>query len=93
MHTIADAVFKGEAGAGAALRGAGSVLGLIQGYSKDWFQSGDDDETDEIEGLIAERIAARKDKDFARADQIRDDLKARGIELMDGPEGTSWKRV
>ena len=67
-------------------------LGLLQASSRDWFQSGYDDEADEIEGLIQQRIDARKARNFAAADQIRDDLKARGIELMDGPEGTSWKR-
>jgi len=45
----------------------------------------------EIDALIAERIAAKKDRDFARADSIRDGLKARGILLEDGPGGTSWK--
>lgn len=45
----------------------------------------------EIEGLIGERLAAKKAKDWARADAIRDELKARGILLEDGPAGTTWK--
>lgn len=45
----------------------------------------------EIAALVAERVAAKKDRDFARADSIRDGLKARGILLEDGPGGTSWK--
>ncbi len=44
----------------------------------------------EIERLIAERTAARKARDFRRADEIRNELLARGIALKDGPEGTSW---
>ena len=44
----------------------------------------------EIEALIEERRLAREQKDFARADQIRDELKARGIELSDNPSGTNW---
>jgi cysteinyl-tRNA synthetase len=46
-----------------------------------------------IEALIAERAAAKKEKDFARADSIRNGLKARGIILEDGSGGTSWKIV
>ncbi len=47
----------------------------------------------EIEALIEERQAARKAKDFARADAIRDELLAKGIELKDTREGVKWKRV
>ncbi|UCD63245.1 MAG: cysteine--tRNA ligase [Candidatus Zixiibacteriota bacterium] len=46
----------------------------------------------EIEALIAERTEAKKNKDFARADKIRDDLTARGIILEDTPQGVRWKR-
>ncbi|HET7825645.1 MAG TPA: cysteine--tRNA ligase [Anaeromyxobacter sp.] len=44
----------------------------------------------EVEARIAERAAARKAKDFARGDAIRDALLAEGVALLDGPEGTSW---
>ena len=47
---------------------------------------------DDIERLIEERIQARKAKDFARSDRIRDELAAQGIELLDTPQGTRWKR-
>ncbi|HMI92407.1 MAG TPA: DALR domain-containing protein, partial [Polyangiales bacterium] len=46
---------------------------------------------EEIEQKIDARVQARKAKDFARADAIRDEIAALGIELMDGPEGTTWR--
>ncbi|MEZ5929735.1 MAG: hypothetical protein R3C55_14800 [Parvularculaceae bacterium] len=45
-----------------------------------------------IDALIAERAAARKAKNFARADEIRDDLAARGVIIEDGPQGATWRR-
>ncbi|HPS93053.1 MAG TPA: cysteine--tRNA ligase [Deltaproteobacteria bacterium] len=47
----------------------------------------------EIQGLIEERNLARKTKDFKRADEIRDTLKAKGIQLKDSPEGTAWEKI
>lgn len=47
---------------------------------------------EDIEALIEERNQARKDKNFARADEIRDQLKEEGILLDDTPQGTQWKR-
>jgi cysteinyl-tRNA synthetase len=44
-----------------------------------------------VEARLAERTAARKAKDFARSDAIRDELLAGGVAIMDGPEGTTWK--
>ena len=47
----------------------------------------------EIDALVAERTNAKKAKDFATADRIRDELKARGIEIIDTPQGAKWRRV
>lgn len=47
----------------------------------------------EIESLLAERREAREKRDFARSDAIRDELEQRGIEIKDGPAGTTWKKV
>ena len=47
----------------------------------------------DIQQLIDERIQARSDRDFQRADEIRDDLLAKGIELIDTPQGTEWRKI
>jgi len=47
----------------------------------------------EIDALVLRRYEARKARDFAEADRIRDELKARGIELTDGKDGAVWKRI
>jgi cysteinyl-tRNA synthetase len=63
----------------------------LQGDAQAWFKQGGDDAA-WIDDAIAARLAARKAKNFAEADRIRDDLKTKGIVLEDGPKGTSWKR-
>ena len=47
----------------------------------------------EIDGLVAARTAAKKSKNFAEADRIRDQLKAMGVEIIDTPQGTKWRKV
>ena len=47
----------------------------------------------EIEALIAARTKAKKEKNFAEADMIRDELRFRHIEIIDTPQGTKWRRV
>jgi len=77
------------------LLGAGQLLGLLQADPEVWFKgaaAGGLDEA-EIESHIAARIAARKAKDFAEADRLRDELVAEGIILEDRPDGTTdWRR-
>ncbi len=58
-----------------------------------WFQQGIDETTrKQIETLIHERSEAKKVKDFARSDAIRDELHAMGVQIMDTPEGTLWEK-
>lgn len=77
----------------AQLKADGAVLGILQQSPQSWFQGGvDQGDSSEIEALIAERAQAKKDKNFARADEIRKNLDARGIILEDSPTGTSWKK-
>ncbi len=66
------------------------VLGLGMG---DWQEEQPDLPVDEIDRFIAERNDARKNKNFARADAIRDQLAEAGIELFDSPEGTTWRKA
>ena len=47
----------------------------------------------EIDSLVAARTEAKKAKNWAEADRIRDELKARGIEIIDTPQGAMWRRV
>jgi cysteinyl-tRNA synthetase len=75
----------------AELRAGGQLLGLLQKDPQSWLRGSVEDST-AIERLIADRNAARKAKDFAKADGIRNDLAVRGILLEDGPGGTTWRR-
>ena len=78
---------------GAALRAAGDILGLLQQDPDIWLKAGSTGPSDdEIESLIAQRIAARKGRDFAEADRIRGMLVEQGVILEDSPQGTTWRR-
>lgn len=70
------------------------MLGLLFQEPEVWFKGEqEDDEAKEIEAKIQVRLEAKKNKDWATADAIRNELKAQGIILEDTPQGTTWKRV
>lgn len=79
-----------------ALKRLAGLLGLLQREPEAFLHGGAVEgggPADEaIEALINERLEARKNKDWAAADRIRDELKAQGILLEDGPQGTTWRR-
>ncbi len=91
LHPLADAAMQGDQDAASSLLAAGKLLGLFNVTPAEWFQSGVD--AGAIEKLIEERLAARKARDFARADAIRAQLAADGITLEDGPGGTTWRKA
>jgi cysteinyl-tRNA synthetase len=73
--------------------GAGLALGLLQQSSSEWFKgAANADEDSRIQALVDERIAAKKSKNFARADAIRQQLADEGILLEDTPQGVRWVR-
>ncbi|MEG3618758.1 cysteine--tRNA ligase [Magnetovibrio sp. PR-2] len=75
---------------------SGDVLGVLGQDPEAWLRGGTTDEGGlcdaDIDDLIEQRKQARADKDFAKSDQIRDDLAAQGIILEDGAGGTTWRR-
>ena len=72
----------------------GKILGVMQEDPNIWlgYNQTTNPEKEEIEGLINQRNEARRSKDFKLADQIRDELKSKGIEIEDTKNGTIWRK-
>jgi len=100
LHAAAKALNKADSQLAAKAKGelvAGArILGLLSQDPDKWFTtigSGTGDiDADAVDALIAERIAAKADKNYARADEIREQLSGMGVVLEDGADGTSWRR-
>ena len=97
LHELARLANKGEAGACEALKSSAAVLGLLQQTASEWARADetvtkDDINDTAIDVLIMARKQARADRDFAKADEIRDQLKKADIILEDNADGTTWRR-
>ena len=75
------------------LKALGACLGLLQGDPKAFLQGGATLDESTIVKLIAQRAAAKENKDFAEADRIRKELLMQGIALKDSAGGTTWESV
>ena len=78
------------------LQALGGVLGLLQRPPLEYLRAAVGETglpEAEIEALIARRLAAKQARDFAEADRVREELKAAGVLLEDGPGGTTWRRA
>ncbi|MFL0809323.1 MAG: cysteine--tRNA ligase [Agarilytica sp.] len=93
IHQLAKELNKnpGNSAALSELRALADLLGILQQDPQAWFH-GDDEDGDWVEKLIEERNQAKLDKNWARADEIREALKAKSIVLLDSKEGTSWRK-
>ncbi len=89
LETVAG---PGRPAAKGALLASARLLGFLEADPERWFEAGVDEAfKGRVDGLLAERAAARAAKDWAAADRIRAELAELHVEVMDGPDGASWR--
>lgn len=98
LHELASDFFKAVSMAekqslAGALKASAALLGIAQQDPAVWFQGAVTHDAAVIDGLIEERQQARRNKDFAAADRVRQQLLNMGISLEDGPQGTTWRQA
>ncbi|MES1201983.1 MAG: cysteine--tRNA ligase [Pseudomonadota bacterium] len=81
-----------QVAAKSALLAAGALIGVLEHDPEQWFRAAFGEKAPEIDALVAERVAARRVKDFAASDRIREQLAAMGVEVMDSATGSTWRR-
>lgn len=98
LHVLAKGMNKAQGDQRSLLKSqllkVAGLVGLLQQDPEAWFQAGSEGDltADAIEAKIAQRVAAKQAKDYALADQVRDELKAAGISLQESREGVTWRR-
>jgi len=99
LHALARELNKAADGEKPAIKGrmlaAGNLLGILGQEPSQWLQGSVDEDgisAATIEALIEERAQAKRDKNFSRADEIREELSSQGVVLEDSREGTKWRR-
>jgi len=97
LHDIASRLHKASSASekdqlASQLKASGVCLGLLQQDADSWFKGAVKIDEETIRASIDERNRARKEKNFAQADRVRDDLLRQGIILEDSAQGTIWRR-
>jgi cysteinyl-tRNA synthetase len=95
LFDLANEIGRGKKTLAPQLRALGGTLGLLQREPKAFLQAGTGSgpAEKEIQEMIEARLAARKGRNFAEADRIREQLESSGVILEDGPQGTTWRRA